>query len=457
MATNPTGTNGVLSTLTSRDFLMATDVYENLIKEQVDTSLFNPYGNNSVNSFFRENAMEEMVTDAEWFHFEEGRANELLVGSCSASASAGDAVTFAVNAASQFTYGEQYPYATTNDRTVFIPRVGTILKFPNGILGRVDSISGANLTVEPLLSTESIPATTTSDAVVVGPVTMGEGTGTPDPSAFRYSQFRNSLWIAKDSFEITDLAENVITVIEDEAGSKWSLTMEQWNKILTKFNNELDMLMLTGKKITNGDITDTSVPSGDGYLPYIENFGYNTSYVKAVGMTMADIDKIGANIAEMGGSSEYSVMGGFTPRTMMFDLLKDEAGDASFKTFIKGQEQAVNLDFTALTRSGITYHIKHADIFTNPSLLGAAGHDTKDMLVFMPTTGTTQTAEGRRGFLKVKCLNKAGVGYNAGYFERLRSGTMSNELDEHKSKYDISARKGIDAYGQENHILVKAV
>lgn len=457
MATNPNGTNGVLSALTDRDFLMATDVYENLVKENVDTSLFNPYGNNSVNSFFRENALEENVTNADWFHFEEGRANELLVGSCSASAGAGDSVAFTVNSASQLTYTENYPYATSNSRTVFMPRVGTILKFPNGILGRVDSIASSVLTVEPLLSTESIPATTTSDAVVVGPVTMGEGSGTPDPSAFRYSQFRNSLWIAKDSFEITDLAENLITVIEDEAGSKWSLTMEQWNKILTKFNNELDMLMLTGKKITNGDITATSVPSGDGYIPYIENFGYNTTYVKAIGMTMADMDRIGANIAEMGGSSEYSVMGGFTPRNAMYDLLKNEAGDASFKTFIKGQEQAVNLDFTALTRSGITYHIKHADIFTNPSLLGAAGHDTKDMLLFMPTTGSTQTAEGRKSFLRVKCLNKAGVGYNAGYMERLRSGTIGNQLDEHKTKYDISARKGIDAYGQENHILVKAV
>lgn len=445
----------------SHNFLGSQGLYSSLLAEQVDTSLKSPYGNQDVSGFFRELGLEVPVHGLEYSHWEESRSNTAIYATGSVGASAGATVTHTVAAAGKYTYGSVSPYTASNDVTTSLPREKTRL-LVGGVQCMVLSVnkSANTYTCAPVDETEIVPAVTAAEKIIDLGTGAEEGSGFPDPIAFRPTEFTGQLTFTKEKMSNTDVAAMESLDITLPDGSKvW--TFQNWKQLLQGFNNKVDANMMIGKEVTNPTILAAypELVSGTGYLPYIETFGFVEDYTSG-SLSMTDIDNLIKNAANVGAPTEFTGWGGIDALMEFQDLLVDSSGSGanfSFQTFKGKKEMAINLNYNSVYKGGYTFHVRHLGLFTHPELLGAEDLDYKNTIVFAPTSGTTSGKGGERvPHIRVRCLAKEGGGYQGGYEERFRSGINGNtELDESIETFDITARKGIQAFGQKRHMMLK--
>lgn len=458
---NPLMDSGVGSnaiTQITDGFITAQNFFQALKAEERDTHLMSPYGNNRIHTYLESMGLQKKVGNIEYTHAEDTQSTESYSLSLNIAGGAGAVVTVSVEAKSQFEYNRSF-YGDTNPVESIMPRLQEVLVFPGGIEGMVMSVdsSAKTITAMPTQTGEKIPITIASDKVVSIGIYGQEGGGSPEPWTTRMAQFKNYLSISTDAIELTDIAESEKMVIKSSEGIAvgWTLKAYVWRKKLEDFHNKLDARLLIGKKFTNATLTaiiGDDTPSGSGHFSYIDNFGKAFGYT-GTGIDITDFDKAVTNIYALGLPRQYSVSGAIGGILNIEDALSDKAGNAAFlKNEQGGKAQNVNLNIKTLHRGMVEFDLVDFEAMSNPEILGP---DHSDRVILMPTHGKTESGRGRENYININVLDGKD-GYTNGYLERMRSGTHgAYVLDEKKSKYDVTAVKGLECYGQKAHMQFK--
>lgn len=443
----------------SHNFVGSQAVYDSLLKEDRRDDIFKAFGNDDATFFFKERGKEIGTHSMRYTHREDTRANERIVATGAAGAANG-VVTQTVVTDYRFTYSSVKPYTATNDTTTAIPRKQTLLLYPNGVKGLVHSVNANNYQydVYPITAGESIPQVTADDIIVNLGVLAEEGSGFPEPIAFRTSEFEGGLSIAKDKMEITDIAHGESTWIR-MPDNTWTWTLQNWSKLHRKVKNELEARMLVGSKITNPTLLNLypEMATSTGYIQYIEDSGYVVNYDPIGGLAMVDFDRSIRKYDQINAPMEMSVFSSTDFNLKVDDLLKDNSGHVAYATFNNKKELALHLGFKSVTRGSYTYHMKNMPMFNHPEMLGAEGHSYKGSGIIVPSVGHGTNHRGEKvDFLCVRCFESEGGSYQAGWEEKVRGGIDGmNELEESVIMYYITIRKGFEAFGQEHHQLFR--
>ena len=435
----------------SRNFIGAIGTYGIFQKANVDSRLFNPFGDN-MNGLMTIMGREEDVDSVKGTYFEDTRSKVVMHATGSVGASAGATVTQTVVAADRFTYGSADPYTASNDVTVVPPQKHDQLMFSNGVIGTVltEPDGSFQYNIAPNDVSEIIPAVTADDEVINLGQRTEEGSGSPKPVSSRPTKFEWVINMKKKAFEVTDLASAEAVYIEYKGEQVWGF--RDYEKTLEALNIEHAVEQLVGKQINNPTVLAAlpEAPSGQGYIPYIQAHGRDLTYDDTAGMTKADLDQWAIYNAGVGAPKEYIFAGGEQPILEIQDELKDLSGDASFAIFSPGEdgrEIAVNLNFKSLRFGNQTIHLKRLPEFNHSGMLGA-----KDFIYSRGVIAMPMAVKGSgKDYITVLNFNKNGNS-NLGYEEKFMSGIGgNNDLEESIEKYIVTIRKGMKFKGQFLH------
>lgn len=332
---------------------------------------------------------------------------------------------------------------TTGNNNILIK--GKLVIFPNGLQGRVMSVSTttiANDTVVIKSSAASNPVLTLVAGGILVPHSNAqeEGSLAPDPERWSLETAYNLIQIFRKTGEVTDVAR------ARNQGGNFAITVNGSQNIIAW--NDVRTLMAHRGDIGNGlllnEMSDANFTSGSptlvgergygvqvtkGLVPIIRDLGWTANLAAAGTVTIADLEAINAAITAARGASEYMVVGTNAVITRISSFMKGLAssGVNSVRMNISGRK--VDLMVEQYTFGGVTFHLMPWNSFDNQQILAtsnvfaktayfipmgsAAAYSggnsvTQDYLsvgylpVIHPGSGTEKQAEVHLGALAVK-------------------------------------------------------
>ena len=146
-------------------------------------------------------------------------------------------------------------------------------------------------------------------------------------------------------------------------------------RTLDQYDNAIEYTHMFGRRATDGSAATLAgkAAGAKGLIQQIEERGnVGNEYIS----TVADLEDYGFRLKQQG---TCRVLTGWSDHTQMNKFSDIASGlnaaynaGANYGMFPNGMEMAVNMDFTTLTRGGVTFHNASLDILDNPNILGAA-------------------------------------------------------------------------------------
>jgi hypothetical protein len=427
---------------TTRNYVSALDAVLGLHKPEVSSEFVQKYGDQNLQGFLSATGAMNAVSQPEYHHYEEDWLHEIVQGTATAGA-AGATVTLTLGASTKGTLtNDASPYMDAADTTVYLPRLNDILRFKDGTLGMVTSISSAptSIDVTPLVAADNIPTVIAADEIIVIGNAYGEQTGQPEARNSSLSLYTNNLQIMKSSDTVsgTEAASKVwIEVKDPKSGKKGYLWyLQSCFDEYRRFMNEVEMTLLISEKSDNAsNLSDLTAVTTEGLIPFIESNGSIQSYTSG-SLTRANLESLVTTIDRNRGARENTMWTGITLSLEIDALMGTELAAGAF-VFGQGQgkgEHAVDFGFQSFTLGGYTFHKKAYDMFTYQKGLGATDHGFTTYGMIIPAD---QVAEGKSRIkvpsLRCNYLKGEGNDYSRSYEEWVTggaNGVYNSTIDE---------------------------
>ena len=401
MSYNAQTTNGTAfsqtSHLTNSNYVnsQALSYAQSIAKFSLDSTLYRPFGTQDITGFLEMQGSAKAVTGREFYHVEEDWIQDIVKGTASAAAGAGALITFTETSAvaTSVTANPAYDVPTSTSNTTYILRKGDVVLLPDGELGYVSAVSGADATIYPLDGNVTLGAVTASDEVSVVGQLNAEGGTSVEPSNTALYEYKNSLFLSRDTHILTGDELGDVTWFNNlgEGGneSKW-YHEAIWNTH-KKFHNKKETFNLIGNKITNDNAVFTNISGSQGMIPWMVSSSNVQGYTVG-SWAKQDLKDLTNSLNKYEGSKENTLWAGYGLLTEIDDVLgADNAlinGGIVYSNV--SQEKAVNFGFESFTYGGFVFHKKHLETLDKPYGLGNANQKYTNYGLVIPTDNLTR-------------------------------------------------------------------
>ena len=308
-------------------------------------------------------------------------------------------------------------------------------------------------------------ATATSDVLIVIGNEYEEGTGQPKGITPTANQYKNSVAIMKESFEVTgsEATNKIWFQVTDpntgESGYLWYIKGEA--DTYKRFMNYCETQMILGKKAANtnlpGTINQGGITGTEGLLDFMRT-GNTQSYNQLSGFNLSDFDAMIRTLDTQRGAKENMMYCGIDLSLAIDDAVAAmfAGGGIQYGAFNGAEEIAVAFGFNSFTRGGYTFHKKVYDMFNYSPMLGAAGYNYAGMGLVIP--GDSQRdVRTREAIPSLRIRYKAAEGYSR-EMEHFLTGSAglaqaTDDIDNMKCHY--RTERGFEGYASNRFMLIE--
>lgn len=334
---------------------------------------------------------------------EENFIHEVVKVETQSAGSANASQTYTIASAYEYDYpadGIAAPYITLGvggNATTTVPLyVNHVIEFPNGVQAIVTDVTGNQFTAYPRVSGDSMPATTTSDIIIILGNQVGEA-ATQNPSRdmqliWNFTNLQNM----NGSYEISGTARTEKTWVKTDKGYLWYWYAQEVEK--QRLMNEREQMIVTNKKTTNTTFADldrytATSASFDGMIPMMESYGNTMTYNLISGITLQDFEDLvlGQLMPQIAGN-EYAVYSAGQPLVFVSRFQRAEGKNGGIVYNALGKpEDYIQYSFNSFNVAGHTFHFKHYGMLDYKNGLGAAGHKYSSMFLGLPLDKTNRS------------------------------------------------------------------
>jgi len=304
----------------------------------------------------------------------------------------------------------------------YYPRIGFSVFYPDETVGYISDISVAagvvTLTVQAA-DTDSLPAVTDGDSLMIGASLYGELTGQPDGVTKKYDSYDYKLMISKETAEISGTqATNMTWFDHYEDGKKAGI----WSDAIKTAEFDLDIQMENMAFFGNGldtthPTTGASIPQTKGMIRWTRSRGAVYGIAPSA-FDYTDLEDNDAYFTSQGNTSPF--VSGWVGRDMytamsnQFRTVFNTAGvDLTSSMFGEDgrEERMVQANFSAINYNNRTWAMKKINTFSNPKTYGTTGYDMSKYAMFTPVS-TFEDAKTNMVVPNMCIMHKEKDGYN---------------------------------------------
>ena len=365
-------------------------------KPEFLNQLFSRYGDQGASFFqlIRSMGFEKPVAQDTYGHFEENHIHEIIHSrEIVAQPAQGDPITFVLD--------------TTDldaNNNYYVRKFDQIL-FPNEVTGIVTDIdttdpTAPEVTVEPNDSTDTIPALTAGEELVIMSNAFSEGSGQPQGAVSGTWEYSNTAQIIKETigYTGTEMVNQTWFDVTTKGQSIPAFYFKGQIDIDYRMALRIDGALLWGKQTTNttGVIDDDNenrvIKTTEGLIPYIRRVGNEQTYT-AGAFDVDEFDEMDNTLdREFAGNYILGLLG-ITLHQEIENALKDYFANTNITfakqttndvLFNKNESLGASVNFLYLTKSERTFLFKRLGTLNNRKLYGASGYNGPTMGIFMP-------------------------------------------------------------------------
>lgn len=388
-----------VSHITDSTFVSNLDLH----KPQILNKMFLSKGNQGIGYLtIRSLGFETPVEGDEYSHFEKDEAHDnIKIHGTTGAGAAGNSVNVVLHTDSLNAENDYYP--RVNDWIMFtnevIAWVRTITVVAGGLGGGVDEVT---LELRPNDETESIPAITAGDELIITSCGFSEGSGMPEPAISGTWKYTNNAQILKEAIGATgtELVNETWIPTYNSAGKfQGYYRTGQWDldfRMLTK----IDGMFWFGKKITNtagraNDLT-TGYPlkGSEGFIPALRRLGNVNTYTSG-SFALTKFDEYDRTLTREYVPTYVPIWTplGLTLYQEMENLLvtyfantninyaRQAINDMLFK---KNEALSASINWKYLQKSSRTWLFHKMDGWSNPKTYGTTGYDIEKLGILVP-------------------------------------------------------------------------
>lgn len=457
-----------------------------LLKPEIDPVLYRRYGDQNMLGLIDMYGGKNPVSSLLYTHFEDDFLHSIVKVNAAGAGGAGATASLTVQTAPTV-YNYVFPPTATNQPPYIVPsvanptvgqaqvnplRLNDIVLFPSGIQAEVTAINYAAGTfdVTPTITGEAIPAVTTSTEIAIIGNAHGEQTGQPVSRNSRVIQYQNNMQIFKGNHTTSGSAmgEQLWVEVTNQNGETARLwyyegQLREHKRML----NEMEIYMVTGKKITNETLSvlQPTTISTEGLIPFMENNGNTTTYSLITGIQRTDFETmIATQLDKNRGAKENTLWCGINLRQSIDRFVGNEMkqGAITYGMFEGNKQKAIDFGFDSFTLTGYTFHMKTYDVFNYPQMLGASGQPYVNMGLVIPAEKTVESIGPNKTRTSVPSVRmnyvsqaNAGGSYSREMEEFLLGGvngvftTGTDELS-----YNLRAHRGLECFAGNRFVKI---
>jgi hypothetical protein len=280
--------------------------------------------------------------------------------------------------------------------------------------------------------------------------------GTNQPTDFIESNIvkrTNKYIIVKDKFSATgsQMTNKAWVNINGKQAFYWKGEMDTRKR----FNDFIEMGLITGQSYTNSTLTNLNLNGAEGYFAALESRGtVHGGYIE----DLNDIEDLGEVLDQEGGSTEYACYVKNTQLNKINRLAAALNGGAvpSYGMFNNSADMALSLDFKSLSHGGRDYHFHTWKLLNDPKLLGKAGQDIfKGVMIPMDTIKDSKTGvEAPLLEINYKTLD----GYSREmetWMNGAANGVYNDSNGRDALSWEFRAEQSLATRAANRHILIK--
>ena len=451
----------------------------------VDGTLTRRYGNQNITGFLEMQGSMNGVSAIQYNHFEEDWIQDVVEVVGQAAGAAGAIVTFTVATPYQYQYPgtsgttAQAPYIVGSESgfpvsggTTNPVRLKDVLLFPDGTEALVTAVTSTTFACYPTQTGASIPATTTNvTQIVIAGNAHEEQSDQPASRNTTLIRYTNNMQIFKGNSTASGTEMGVQTWFQapDQNGRMgWLWYFKAQLDEKDRFENEREIQMLTGQKISNATLA-AIVPTTtktEGLIPFIVNYGNVQTYSQVSGIQLADFESAVVTLDKNRGAKENTVWCGINLSQGVDRFMRDtmKNGAISYGAFDGSKEKAISFNFSSFELTGYTFHKKTYDLFNHPRYLGAAGFSYQYMGLIIPADKVGATFEpGSKAkvtvpSLRFNYLQGRGNNYSRNFEEWVNAaanGIYTGSVDQWA--YNIRSHAGFEGFAANRFMQLKAI
>lgn len=322
-------------------------------------------------------------------HFEEDFIHSRISLDSTSAGSAGAAVTVNFNTNDVLSVGQESPYIGSATTDVAVPFPYAIIQFENGVEAIVTEVdvSAETFVAYPVDASDNIPAIQNGDYCIIKGTAVQEGSSPIQERNSRIIYYENYMMRHRNDMTVTGTAGGEILWFkiprrDGAPGLEDVWTSKAIGDTYLRHMNEMEMLLLDGKSITNTNIPGVSnfetVQKTEGLIETIESAG-NVSTYTADAMSLADLRDLTDSFLRFKAPKSHIVPCGYdfhADFNTLFregdgvDLFASGPGRVNFANF-DGTNQTINLDIQGAQFQGFKFALMPMDLFADVQLLGS--------------------------------------------------------------------------------------
>lgn len=346
--------------------------------------------------------------------------------------------------------------------------VNTLVKFPDGKVGRVSSITS---TAPDVIVVKAIDGgnLTVADTNKLSFFSNAQGEGSASPAARRFSQtqYSNLIQIFKDKATISDvqLASQIETVGAD---GKPYWTSQAIADTYLSFRSQIALAMIMGRKgvtkfsdaapaANNQDASGNPIQYTMGLDEYATTYGVSDTLTTPGTPILADLTDLVNQIKAVRGASKYWGWSGSEAK-MAYDVLLKNLGSSNVQWSMRYQMNGKDVDFSvdSFTHGGIKFNFKVLDIFDHPHTVKyTGGSNIMKSMYFVPDDKIMTTAGDRVDRLRLRTMKVGGMNDKGNsVYSEVHTGKYAETPTDDTSVLNVhyESKQGLEACGVQHFV-----
>jgi hypothetical protein len=387
---------------TDYNFVSAYDLH----KPDVNDQMVYPFGQELLTNLLTMVGNKRPTSSLEYSHHESDRIMPKLKAT-GPGGGAGASVIFTLDSSANLSVAQNNaPYDTSSaatedvnpariNDTILIKPASGIVSASTYVRAIVTTVSSTTFAATPLDSTDSIPAISSADEIVIYGNAHGEGSNQPVSRSSTTSKYTNNLQIVKDTYTITgsESAVELWTKVKGKDGkSGYVYQLKGEDDTYKQFMNYREMTMLIGEKLNNTtlatsfDNSDTPLKLTEGLIPFILSQGTTQNYSNATGFTLAGFEDMVIEMDKQKAAKDNLFLAGINLSLQIDNELGDRFKDGGFSYGSANFDAAkkVSLKFDTLQVGNYTFQKKTFDAFNDLQTFGASGFGYPNEAMVVP-------------------------------------------------------------------------
>lgn len=292
---------------------------------------------------------------------------------------------------------------TSANQSKLVP--GVLLRFPNGFVGRVQTVANASSFTCTAVDGNNLTLTAGMKISAFSNA-QEEGSDGPDPMKWGMSSLSNRIQIFRNSVEITDVQN--MSAIELEIAGQNMLLPYLMIKGMQRHRGDQALAFWMGRVSTTlfSDASPTLTGAGGkgvqttrGMDQYVTTYGKTDQVANTGVITLADINDAEALLVAARAPKEFMIVGSQSVVNPYSDFLKglpSSGAMSSAQMSVNGR--TVDLEVETFSHGGFKFHLRQLNVLSNESVInyigtGAAKIDIARSAYFLPL-GKVPTLKG---------------------------------------------------------------